>query len=103
MLMDVMSNQKKQELEAQTRVENRRSVTAQLASYTSQNRQQLSCVFVQAQKRLVLDRLASLGGGGGQTGWSTSGPRRDRLRRLQQGKAGGSGEQEISKFDLIYI
>ena len=42
LLMDVMSNQKKQELEAQTVVENRRSVTAQLARFTSQIWQQLS-------------------------------------------------------------
>ena len=66
LLMDVMSNQKKQELEAQTGIENRRSVTAQLASYTSQNRQQLSRICVQAQARLVLDRLAGLGGGAGE-------------------------------------
>ena len=66
LLMDVMSNQKKQELEAQTGVENRRSVTAQLASYTSQNRQQLSLICVQAQARLLLDRLAGLGGGAGE-------------------------------------
>ena len=66
MLMYVMSNRKKQELEAQTGVENRRSVTAQLASYTSQNRQQLSLICVQAQARLLLDRLAGLGGGAGE-------------------------------------
>ena len=65
-LMEVMSDRKKQELEAQTGAENRKSVTAQLASFTSQNRQQLSHVCVQAQARLVLDRLAGLGGGAGE-------------------------------------
>ena len=67
MLMQVMVDRKKQELEAQTGIENRRSVTAQLASYTSQNRQQLSRVCVQAQSRLLLDRLEGLGGGTGDT------------------------------------
>ena len=63
LLMDDMSNQKKQELEAQTGLKNRRSVTAQLASYTSQNQQKLSRVCVQAQARRVLVKLAGLGGG----------------------------------------
>ena len=66
MLMQVMVDRKKQELEAQTGIENRRSVTAQLASYTSQNRQQLSRVCVQSQSRLLLDRLEGLGGGTGE-------------------------------------
>ena len=57
---------KKQELEAQTGIENRKSVTAQLASFTSQNWQQLSRICVQAQSRLLLDRLEGLGGGTGE-------------------------------------
>ena len=62
MLMQVMVDRKKQELETQIGIENRRSVTAQLASNTSQNQQQLSTVCVQAQSRLLLDRLEGLGG-----------------------------------------
>ena len=60
MLMQVMVDKKKQELEAQTGMENRKSVTAQLASYTSQNWQQLSRICVQAQSRLLLDRLEGI-------------------------------------------
>ena len=66
MLMQVMADRKKQELEAQTGLENRRSVTAQLATYVSQNRQQLSRICVQSQSRLLLDRLERLGGGTGE-------------------------------------
>ena len=66
MLMQVITDKKKEELEAQTGVENRKSVTVQLASYTSQNRQQLSRVCVQAQSRLLLDRLEGLGGATGE-------------------------------------
>ena len=66
MLLQVIADRKKEELEAQTGVENRRTVTAQLASYISQNRQQLSRVCVQSQSRLLLDRLEGLGGGTGQ-------------------------------------
>ena len=61
-----MADKKKQELEAQTGVEHRQSVTAQLASYVSLNRQQLSRVCIQAQSRLLLDRLDGLGGGVGE-------------------------------------
>ena len=66
LLLQVMADKKKQELEAQTGVENRKSVTAQLASYVSQNRQQLSRICVQSQSRLLLDRLEGLGGGTGE-------------------------------------
>ena len=66
MLMQVITDKKKEELEAQTGVENRRTVTAQLASYTSQNRQQLSRICVQSQSRLLLDRLEELGGATGE-------------------------------------
>ena len=38
-------------------------MTSQLATYVSQNRQQLSKLCVQSQARLVLDRLEGLGGG----------------------------------------
>jgi hypothetical protein len=65
-LLQVMADKIKQELEAQTGVEHRQSVTAQLASYVSLNRQQLSRVCVQAQSRLLLDRLDGLGGGVGE-------------------------------------
>ena len=65
-LLQVMAEKKKQELEAQTGVEHRQLVTAQLASYVSLNRQQLSRVCVQAQSRLLLDRLDWLGGGVGE-------------------------------------
>ena len=65
-LMEVMGEKKREELEAQTGMENRKSVTAQLASYISQNRQQLSRICVQAQSRLVLDRLEGLGRGTGE-------------------------------------
>ena len=51
-------------------------MSAQLASYVSHNRQQLSRICVQSQSRLVLDRLEGLGGGTreaarrrGQTAW----------------------------------
>ena len=89
MLMQVITDKKKEELEAQTGVENRRTVTVQLASYTSQNLQQLSRVCVQSQSRLLLDRLEELGGATGeaarrrnrQSGWSTNGRKRDRHRQ----------------------
>ena len=41
-------------------------MTSQLAIYVSQNRQLLSKICVQAQARLVLDRLEGLGGGIGE-------------------------------------
>ena len=66
MLLQVIADKKKQELEAQTGGDNRKSVTAQLASYVSQNRQQLSRISVQSQSRLLLDRLEGLGGGTGE-------------------------------------
>ena len=66
MLMQVITDKKKEELEAQTGVENRRTVTVQLSSYTSQNWQQLSRVCVQSQSRLLLDRLEELGGATGE-------------------------------------
>ena len=68
MLLQVIADRKKQELEAQTGGDNRRSVTAQLASYVSQNPQQLSRIRVhcQSQSRLLLDRLEGLGGGTGE-------------------------------------
>jgi hypothetical protein len=62
MLMQVISDKKKEELEAQTGVDNRRTMTAQLATFISQNRQQLSRVCVQSQARLILDRLEGLEG-----------------------------------------
>ena len=62
-LMEVISNMKKHKLEAMTGVHNRISVTAQLASLTSQNWQQQSRVCVPSQARLVLDRLEGPGGG----------------------------------------
>ena len=65
-LLQVMADRKEEELQAQTGGENRKSVTAQLAMYVSQNRQQLSKVCVQSQARLVLDRLEGLGGGTGE-------------------------------------
>ena len=66
MLMQVIADKKKEELEAQTGVEDRRTMTAQLATYISQNRQQLSRVCVQSQARLILDRLEGLGGVSGE-------------------------------------
>ena len=66
MLMQVIANKKKEELEAQTGVENRRTVTAQPASCISQNWQQLSMVCVQSQSRLLLDQLEEMGGGNGE-------------------------------------
>ena len=66
MLMQVIADKKKEELEAQTGVEDRRSMTAKLATYISQNRQQLSRVCVQSQARLILDRLEGLGGVSGE-------------------------------------
>ena len=65
-LLQVMADRKQEELQAQTGGEFRKSVTAQLASYVSQNRQQLSRICVQSQARLVLDRLEGLGGGTGE-------------------------------------
>ena len=65
-LMEVMGDKKKEDLEAETGVEGRKSVTAQLASYVSHSRQQLLRICVQAQSRLVLDRLEVLGGGTGE-------------------------------------
>ena len=64
-LMDVMGEKKIEEFEAQTGRHVRKSVTAQLASYISHNRQQLSQICVKSQARLVLDRLEGLGGGTG--------------------------------------
>ena len=55
-LMQVMADKKQEELQAQTGGEIRKSVTAQLATYVSQNRQQLSRICVQSQARLVLER-----------------------------------------------
>ena len=66
MLMQVIADKKKEELEAQTGVEDRRTMTAQLATYISQNRQQLSRVCVQSQARLNLDRLEGLEGVSGE-------------------------------------
>ena len=63
--MDVMGEKKIEEFEAQTGRHVRKSVTAQLASYISHNRQQLSQICVKSQARLVLDRLEGLGGGTG--------------------------------------
>ena len=75
-LLQVMADKKMEELEAQTGGGSRKSVSAQLASYVSHNRQQLSRICVQSQSRLVLDRLEGLGGGTreaarrrGQTAW----------------------------------
>ena len=48
-LMQVMADNKLQELEAQTGGENRKSASAQLASYVSCIRQQLSQICVQSQ------------------------------------------------------
>ena len=62
MLMQVISDKKKEELEAQTGVDKRRKITAQLATFISQNRQQLSRVCMQSHARLILDRLEGLGG-----------------------------------------
>ena len=64
--MEVMGDKKKEELEAQTGGEGRKSVSAQLARYVSNSRQQLSRICVQSQSRLVLDRLKGLGGGTGE-------------------------------------
>ena len=60
--MQVIADKKKEELEAQTGVEDRRTMTAKLVTYISQNRQQLSRVCVQSKARLILDRLEGLGG-----------------------------------------
>ena len=78
-LLQVMADKKREELEAQTGRAgggSRKSVSAQLASYVSNNRQQLSRSSVQSQSRLVLDRLEGLGGGAteaarrrGHTAW----------------------------------
>ena len=65
-LMQVISDKKKEELEAHTGVEDKRTMTAKLATYISQNRQQLSRVCVQSQARLILDRLEGLGGATGE-------------------------------------
>ena len=94
MLMQVMVEKKKQELEAQTGMENRKSVTAHLASFTSQNLQQLSRMCVQAQSGLLLDSLEGLGGehgkqlgeGSKEPSWRTSGRESGRLK--QQDKTG---------------
>ena len=83
-LMDVMGEKKIEEFEAQTGRHVRKSVTAQLASYISHNRQQLSQICVKSQARLVLDRLEGLGGGTGGLpagedalpGWRGNGRRR---------------------------
>jgi hypothetical protein len=56
-LIEVMAERKREDLEAQIGFESRKSVSAQLASYISHNRQQLSLICVQSQSRLVLDRL----------------------------------------------
>ena len=66
MLMQVIADKKQEELEAQTGIDNRRTMTVQLATFISQNRQQLSRVCVQAQSRLLLDRLEGLGGATGE-------------------------------------
>jgi hypothetical protein len=66
MLMQVIADKKKEELEAQTGVEDRRTMTAKLAIYISQNRQQLSRACVQSQARLILDRLEGLEGVSGE-------------------------------------
>ena len=62
MLMQVISYKKKEELEAQTGVDNIQTMTAQLATFIYQNRQQLSRVCMYFQARLILDRLERLGG-----------------------------------------
>ena len=85
-LLQVMADKKMEELEAQTGGGSRKSVSAQLASYVSHNRQQLSRICVQSQSRLVLDRLGGLvegrerrpGGEGRLPGWRRSGNRRGR-------------------------
>ena len=64
--MEVMGDKKKEQLKAETGEKGRKSVTAQLAGYVSHLRQQLSRICVQAQSRLVLDRLEGLGGGTGE-------------------------------------
>ena len=79
MLLQVMADRKQQEIEAQTGGEYRKSVTSQLATYVSQNRQQLSRICVQSQARLVLDRLEGLGGGTGEAA-----RRRGRTARLER-------------------
>ena len=60
------ADRKQQDIEAHTEGENRKSVTSQLATYLSQNRQQLSRICEQSQARLLLDRLEGLGGGTGE-------------------------------------
>ena len=64
--MEVMGDKKKEDLEAETGVEGRKSVTAQFASYISHSRPQLLQICVQAKSRLVLDRLEGLRGGTGE-------------------------------------
>ena len=60
-LMEVMGDKKTEDLEAETGVEGRKSVTAQLASYVSHSRQQISWICVQAQsKPLYQARESSL-------------------------------------------
>ena len=49
MLMQVIADKKKAELEAQTGVEDRITMTAQLATHISQNSQQFSRVCVQSK------------------------------------------------------
>ena len=66
-LMRQTVDKKKLDLETQTVMENRKSVTAQLASFTCPNRQQLSGICVQEQSRLLLDKPEGLGGVTGET------------------------------------
>ena len=61
-----MVDKKRQEVETQREIKNQKPVTAQLGSYTSPNRQQLSRICVQAQSRLLLDRPEGLGRGTGE-------------------------------------
>ena len=83
-------------------------MTAQLASYISQNRQQLSRICVQAQSRLVLDRVEGLGRGTGEaarrrghTSWLERKWEKERQAQLiATSKAGGSEELETSDFEI---
>ena len=106
MLMQVIADKKKEELEAQTGAENRITMTVQLASYISQNRQQLSKVCVQAQSRQVGGSGRSNrrpGGERGQSGWSRIGRKRDKQGKVQPGRDGGLGEQGISSCEILKV
>ena len=65
-LLTIMAESRKKISEMQHSRGRHKSDQAQHAKFISQQRQQLSRVCVQAQSRLLLDRLEGLGGGAGE-------------------------------------